>query len=72
MFDYQYFFFFYFIHYVSYEFLYLLTNKFSGHKQVNISFYDIKYFDLRLSLNFSVFLLVIINNFYLFIYINDY
>jgi len=72
MFDYQYFFFFYFIHYVSYEFLYLLMNKFSGHKQVNISFYDIKYFDLRLSLNFSVFLLVIINNFYLFIYINDY
>ena len=47
-------------------------NKFSGHKRVNISFYDIKYLDLRLSLNFSVSLLVIINNFYLFIYINDY
>jgi hypothetical protein len=35
----------------------ILINKFSKHRRVNIQFFDIKYLDLYLSLNFLSFIL---------------
>jgi hypothetical protein len=38
-----------------YYILLILINKFSWHKQINISFCDIKYLDVHLSFTFSSF-----------------
>ena len=55
-----------------YYILLILTNKLGRHKPINVSFCKIKYLDLCSSLNFQVYLLVIVNNHVLFIYIDDY
>ena len=39
------------------------NKKISWHKQMNISFYEIKYLDKHQSFNFLVFIFVIINDF---------
>jgi hypothetical protein len=58
-----------------YYHLLILIKKFSRHRQVNVSFYEIKYLYLLSPLIFFVSLLVIlviVSDFYLFIYIDDY
>jgi len=59
MFGHAYFFFFFyslcFIYIYLYYLLLILMNRFSGYKWVNISFCEIKYLDLHLSLNFFSF-----------------
>ena len=48
------------------------NKKISWHKQMNISFYEIKYLDKHQSFNVLVFILVIVNDFFYFIYIDNY
>ena len=48
------------------------NKKISWHKQMNISFYEIKYLDKYQSFNVLVFILVIVNDFFYFIYIDNY
>ena len=40
-----------------YYFLLILINKFNKHKRVNILFYEIKYFNPCLSINFMIYFL---------------
>jgi hypothetical protein len=54
-----------------YYLLLILIKKFSRHKWVNISYYMIKYLDPIYLLISLIYLLIIVNNFFLFIYIND-
>jgi len=52
-------------------FFIILINKFSKYNHVNVSFCIVEYLDLHL-LILSISLLIIVNNFFPFIYINNY